>query len=376
MTGRDKMLTIPLKTTKRFDLTPPLTTYIKNAKHFPHPSHCRDGLMRIAALRNCLSSSLCTRYAHVNAMSEDALRDAIEYHAALVELESLDFPLEDYKMEGFKVDWECAFKKGDETTTRYNIAYERACILYDIASMESYLASQSNFQTKEGIKSAIHRYNATAGIFLHIRKNLLLLDPKPSLDLTPVCLEMCETLMLAQAQSCIYDMAGSNPTPNHSILAKLAIGVSDLYVEAIKLCDDPSLSKMTDYQSWTNHMRTKSFLFKALSCYHLAILDRSKRNYGAEISRLTVGMEMCDGAGSHGEKCEIGREEVDSFKRVMEQRRLVAKRENDEIFKEPVLNSRQIEAISGHRMAKPLPLDASLITPNKLLFSSLLPRSI
>jgi len=365
------MLAIPLKTTSRTDIQTPLSNYLNNSPTLPHPSQCRDGLMRISALRNCLALSICTRDAHKHAIAEHALRDASEYHAGLLELEKVGFPILEGKIAGLSLEWECGFRKEETKTIRTNFVYERACLLFNIAALESHLASESDHSTKDGLKASIAKYNTAAGLFLHIRNEVIGLDPNPSTDLTSVCLEMCETVMLAQAQSCIYDMASLSPTPNHSLLAKLAVATSDFYLEGFKLCQASILTRMTECETWTSHLQTKCLLFKALGEYHQGVEDRAKRRYGAEIARLILSMEYCDKAAEYGEKCEIGRMEIDALKRMMLQRKLVAERENNEVFKDAVPSSRHLETIRGHRMAKPLPLPDALTTLNVPLFTDL-----
>ena len=101
------MLILPLKAPVYFDLQHSLGTWLDSDQEvsfqttngdeppmvFPKPyfkSHqCRAELLRIQALRKCLSDSILKPDSHKAALEEQALEDSCEYHAALLEFESM-----------------------------------------------------------------------------------------------------------------------------------------------------------------------------------------------------------------------------------------------------------------------------------------------
>ena len=110
------MLVIPLKVTKRYDMNPPLASWIDNSKELKVKSHeCHQDLLRLSSVRNCISSSICAHYAHQNAITENVMRDSMEYHAILMECENLGFPTQDdLGKTDLKISWDCAFQRNGQ----------------------------------------------------------------------------------------------------------------------------------------------------------------------------------------------------------------------------------------------------------------------
>lgn len=122
----DLMLVIPLKVTKRYDMSPPLSAWIDDNKNLKATSHhCKEDLLRLSSIRNCISSSICQYYAHKKAISDNAMKDSIEYHAILLECENLGFPVkENLGVSKMKISWDCAFQRGGQPMIRSNIRHE------------------------------------------------------------------------------------------------------------------------------------------------------------------------------------------------------------------------------------------------------------
>ena len=126
------MLVIPLKVTKRYDMNPPLASWIDNSSGLKLKSHeCHQDLLRLSSVRNCISSSICAHYAHANAITENALRDSMEYHAILMECESLGFPIQDdLGKSDLKISWDCAFQRGGQVSDSIIIIFYETSIFF------------------------------------------------------------------------------------------------------------------------------------------------------------------------------------------------------------------------------------------------------
>jgi len=331
------MIVIPLKVTRRHDMFPPLNQYIQQ-NSTSHSSTVRQDLKRLSSIRNCIASNICKHYAHKSAIDDNVLRDCQEYHAMLMECERIGLPIkEDLGMSDLEISWECAFQRNGQLMIRSNIRHERICVLFNIAALESYLGSIQDLNSKQGLAKAVQKYNIAAGIVHLIRTQLLPKDPYPSLDLTPSCLAMCESILLAQAQACVYDMARSTSIkPLPSLLAKLAMGAAEYYGEAVLHANDRMIqSQMEDYRITLTKLKLQSACFRALSEFHESIKNRQEREFGNEIARLTLTEQLClDGL-------KIGKSEhLEVLKRVCKERNEVAKKDNSEIYRALVPNSR------------------------------------
>lgn len=360
------MLVVPLKTTSRYEINKPLTKWVDSnpdkLNRAITRSQCRKDLLRFSSLRNCLSSSVCTHYAHSNAIREQAMEDCMEYHAILIEGENLGFPVEDeFGQTDLNVSWNCAFQRNGQKMKRSNIRYERICVLFNIAAFETYLATKVDFFSKPGLQSAIQRYNAAAGIMRHIRTELLPSKEtqKTSLDLSRPCLEMCEKIALAQAQACVYEF--SKYEFSNNVLAKIAMGACELYGEAILVAEDRMIkTQMEEYNSWMRNLKIQSATFRALAEYYQALIARESKSHGKELARLQLTDKLCE------DGLEFGRSEnLQALKRIVQERITAANKDNNEIYREVIPNPRALPGLSSHRIAKCLPLDESLL-PSKL----------
>jgi len=252
------------------------------------------------------------------------------YHASLVEAESRGFPAADDYPEGPEdtVAWTSAFGTG-KTVHRAGIRTERACVLFSVAALESYMGAY--LTTRVGAYAAIWRYQNAAGMFKHIRE--MEVDSTASIpdgdgpcsDLSSGCLSALEFLMLAQAQTCIYEKiaerwTGNGPTDaaqnmvECEYLATLAAGIAWLYEKAVAFAEDGAPHM---YSRWGHAMKANLALYRALAQHWQSWLDEEKANVtdgaglGLAEGRLRLSLDfMTTDAIVHAEK---GRMEMSTF---------------------------------------------------------------
>lgn len=282
----------------------------------------------------------------------------------LMECERIGVPIkDDLGQTDLDILWECAFQRGGQPMRRSNIRHERTCVLFNIAALESYLASTEDLNTKQGLAKAVQRYNNAAGMFHTIKTQLLpKRDPHPSIDLSPPCISMCESLLLAQAQACIYDMARStSSTPLPSLLAKLAMAAAEYYGETVLHANDRMIqSQMEHWRIFVTKCKLQSATFRALAEFHECVREQHDQNHGNELARLSLTIQLCQ------DGLQIGKSDhLELLKRFCSERKQLAKRDNDEIYRCLVPNPRILPSSPGHRMAKPLPLK-DLLLPSSL----------
>jgi len=245
------------------------------------------------------------------------------------------------------------------------------------------MASEEDMSTRRGLTSAVHRYNMAASIFAHIRTEVLpklashLSDNNSNsgltLDLTPPCLKMCESMLLAQGQACMYEMARFRPM--HNVLAKISMGAAEIYGEALFSSQDRTVrAKMTDVEKWGAHFKAMSMLFRARAEYHESICARETANkqgkpgHGLEIARLTMAESLCEQAIIFGNKRHVDLKVIADLKRAVLERRNQAEEENDKIHQEKIPSAREVEPTRGQRMSKIVALKKNLTTLSVPLF--------
>uniref|UniRef100_A0A7S1BC92 BRO1 domain-containing protein n=1 Tax=Corethron hystrix TaxID=216773 RepID=A0A7S1BC92_9STRA len=251
-----------------------------------------------------------------------------EYHASLTEAEKRGFPVTDEgrfsetgmdgggKQIGLEVSWKSAFDTS-RTVRRSNIRYERACVLFNIAALESYIGAKSDRSTVAGTDEAIKRFQNAAGIFKHL--TLLEVDPsnmkpdpennyKPDIDLNKDCLTMLEYLMLAQAQACMFEKVckhqpvAANATTSRlkvwwHCLSKIAMGASVLYEKAFSHSNSEFFALYIDSR-WSYSMKAWLAAFKAISQYWQSFIDEERAKaakgagYGNCLGRLQLSMDF------------------------------------------------------------------------------------
>jgi hypothetical protein len=88
-----------------------------------------------------------------------------------------------------------------KSVAQASLAYEAACVLFNLGACEAQIAANTNRDTAAGIEAAGRRFATAAGVFATLRDTLAgqLLGVLP-LDLTAEGLTMLTQLNLAQSQ--------------------------------------------------------------------------------------------------------------------------------------------------------------------------------
>jgi len=115
-----------------------------------------------------------------------------------------------------------------------SLGYEKVCILFNIAAMQSQLGSASRVSdSDEELKAAAKMFQSASGIFAQIRSAAGVMGgQEPTPDLSAPALSVLSTLMLAQAQE-IFVYKAIQDKMKDAIIAKLAMQAEDLYAETL-----------------------------------------------------------------------------------------------------------------------------------------------
>lgn len=119
--------------------------------------------------------------------------------------------------------WRDAFT--NKLTTQNSIAFEKASIIFQIASTHSAIATAQNRSDPEGLKRAFYYFRTTAGMLTYINDNFL---HAPSTDLSKEVIKFLVGIVIAQAhevffEKCVDEKKGS------ALVAKVAAQTAALY---------------------------------------------------------------------------------------------------------------------------------------------------
>ncbi|KAN0061256.1 pH-response regulator protein palA/rim20 [Thecaphora frezii] len=249
-----------------------------------------------------------------------------------------------------------------------DLAYERANLLFSLASLYSALGTTEPRSESESIKRAIAYFQHAAGIFDHIREALLpdlrYLAP-PSPDLGGRLLEALRDLMLAQAQECFWQKAVLDRLKNNTI-AKLAERVAELYASALELAtalnDDGHGADAVDAvrpqlsPEWIGHVTVKRWHFAAAAQYRKSCDDLGANRYGDELGRLKVAeghVKRALDAARRGVSEAIV-QDLKSLQQIIQTNTQRGTKDNDLIYLEPVTPATNLAPIVAASMVKPV----------------------
>ena len=392
------MLVLPLKPAVRFDLHAALAKWLdsdhcvsfepKNPLQFvlPKPDFaseaCREDLLRLQALRNCISDCFRKHNSHKSAMEEGALEDAHEYHAILLEFEKRGFPTvdDDELTTGIQLVWKGAWAH-QQQEKHANLVWDRANTVFNIAALLTSRAAQVNPTDRNECKQAVADSQAAASL-LSVLRQLVQSEDYATVDLSQPLLLFWENLLMAQAQNFIYRMASlaasADTAAKHNTLSVLAQSAHLLFNEALSAAQDPRLLSEVPHQAeheWAPYCKASSMLATAKAEYHQAVVHRLEHAWGREIARLrqceqklTACRDFCRTVDSDGESVvAYTKRECQAILPVVSDRLVEADKDNYRIYQDEI--PAKMPEIVGKQLAKmSSDLPESMLLPKKALF--------
>lgn len=119
--------------------------------------------------------------------------------------------------------WHDAFTT--KLTTQTSIAYEKASILFLIASTHSSISASQNRSDPEGLKRAFYYFRTCAGMLTYINENFL---HAPSTDLSREVIKFLVSLILAQATEVFFEKCMDEKKGN-ALVSKIAAQAASMY---------------------------------------------------------------------------------------------------------------------------------------------------
>lgn len=257
------------------------------------------------------------------------------------------------------------------STALASLAYEKECVLFNIAALQSAVAAAQGMETDESLKLAIKLLQQSAGIFAHLKSVTPFAIPQePTPDLNPDTLQVLSNLLLAQAQE-IFVVKAIKDSMKEQIIAKLACQCEELYAEALRGLQKDALRSLWD-KEWIAVVAGKQAGFHALTQLYQSLVCRANKAIGEEIARLQNAVELFKAAQSRSGKPNLFEEYAARAQRNLTE----TKKDNDFIYNEIIPDVKSLESPGKALLAKALPLSAPLSPNSTDLFTALVPVAL
>ena len=299
------MLKLPIKVTDKIELQRALHRFVEVAYSEESAEEHRDAFIDMANLRE--SCRQMNPAPDDKKAAEGNVRLLARYHRLLttlrVRFSSASGIDSDRAVATFP--WKDAFRSGDKTS-RPELAFESACVLFNLAAALSHAAKLEDRSSPTGLRAACQAFQRAAGA-LGLLLPLLAESGGGSAagssssgtttsdtatnaaaataDLHPKAVSAWRHLMLAQAQQCFYEKAVADAM-KPQVVAKLAAQVSSSFEQA-----GAALKQVKDgkdkFGCWPALLESQQKAFEAWAQYHASIEDEGTYEYGQQVARLT-----------------------------------------------------------------------------------------
>uniref|UniRef100_T1JEE2 BRO1 domain-containing protein n=1 Tax=Strigamia maritima TaxID=126957 RepID=T1JEE2_STRMM len=359
-------IAVPLKKTSEVELVKPLKNLIASTySTADNPEDYSEALNELNKLR--MNATWRTLDKH-----ESSLDIMYRYYDQLTALEA-KVPPSDIQI-AFK--WKDAFDKGSFFGGRMGLtvssmAYEKVCILFNVAAMQSQIAASQNTETDEGLKLMAKLFQQASGIFNHL-KNIVMssIQQEPTPDLSPETLSALSSLMIAQAQESFFFKA-TNDRMKDAIIAKITAQVEDCFADALKQMQKENLKTLWE-KDWIGVVAGKQAAYHGIAEYYQSQVAKSQKSVGEELSRLQHSIDLLRAAESRSSTIGLYKEWIGKAQRAFDE----TKKDNDFIYHEVVPDVKTLTPIGKAALAKPIPLGERLSTNFKDMFDALVPVPI
>ncbi|KZS88031.1 BRO1-domain-containing protein [Sistotremastrum niveocremeum HHB9708] len=266
MAPQSPTISIPKKTTEEVDWTTPIQSLIAQSYGERPDNYAQE----------CVNLQKCRQDAVRGAGSDMTGRDLLYKYFGQLELLELRF-----SEIRVPFPWHDAFT--NKLTTQTSLAFEKASIIFQIASTHSSIASAQNRSDPEGLKRAFHYFRTCAGMLTYINDNFL---HAPSTDLSREVVKFLVGIMLAQATEVFFDKCVDEKKGN-ALVAKVAAQAAFLYGglnEEVK----EFMGKGIFDRNWVTLIQVKAKYFTSLMHHYRALADDTAGRHGDALVRFQI----------------------------------------------------------------------------------------
>lgn len=251
-----------------------------------------------------------------------------------------------------------------------SLAFEKVCVLFNIASMQSYIAAIQCFDSDEGLKMAVKLFQQSAGIFSHLKSAAPALGQEPTPDLSPETLHVLSNLMLAQAQE-ICIVKAIKDGMKDQVIAKLACQNEEMYADVLKAMQKDSLKVLWD-KDWIATIAGKQAGLHALTWLYQSCVYQTTKKIGHQIASLQKAIELFKAAQTRSGKPTL----FDEFSKRAQKNLADAKKENDFIYNAVIPDALNLEHSGKFQLAKAASITSPISSNFKDIFADLVPVAL
>lgn len=365
------LIPVPPKKTSEVDLVKPLKNLIASYySSSEQPVSFDEAIESLNKLRkDCTNKNLDFKH--------DATITLLEkYYDQLNSLEAKCPPTEIQVPFKWKDSMGSSSFLGSASLTISSIAYEKVCILYNIAAAQSQLATAlvcDSLSNDMSMKSAAKYFCSASGIFQglkHLVPNAVG-SQEITVDLHPDVLQVLHLLMLSQAQEVFFYKA-ANDSMKDNIIAKLANQCEEFYAETLK---HMQVKYSWPDREWLPLVQAKQLAFKGIAEYYQSVCCGQSQNFGEQLCRLTAALEFLKSAET---KSTLFPRPLAEYHRKATNAYESARKDNDFIYHARIPDYKSIAPIGKAALAKPTPIPSKFRTEAKDadLFEKLLPLAV
>ncbi|KTW25582.1 hypothetical protein T552_03443 [Pneumocystis carinii B80] len=202
-----------------------------------------------------------------------------KYYGQL-EFLGLRFPIDEKNIR-ILFTWYCAFT--NTAISQYSLAYEKACVMFNIAATLSTIGTTRDRSKEDEIKKAYHYFQSSAGIFEFINTNFL---HAPSFDLEKDNIQSLCEIMLAQAQEVLCEKQ-INESKKPSIIYKLCAQTAWYYENIISKISK-NVQKKIFKKYWLQLCEIKQKYYSSIAHLNKALVDEENNKYGEALAHLAI----------------------------------------------------------------------------------------
>ncbi|PWN42847.1 BRO1-domain-containing protein [Ceraceosorus guamensis] len=290
MSGQSPLISIPAKQTEEVDLASPVAQLIRSSYGEDPKSHAEA----LSALNRARQDAVR------GAGSDATARDLLYKWFHMLEMLELRFP--ELRVP---FPWKDAFTQ--KPISQHSLAYEKASVIFNIASALSAIASRASRLSSsassgaasaadastastttagpvpDGLKLSFLSLRQSAGMLSYINDNFL---HAPSTDMSKDVVRWLVDLMLAQAHEVLWEKM-VNEGKSASLAAKLAASAAEKYDHLEKESKE-WVGKGVFNRAWAALVACKAKYFASIAQYYRANADHAAGNHGSNLVRLTL----------------------------------------------------------------------------------------
>ncbi|XP_061390157.1 programmed cell death 6-interacting protein [Musca vetustissima] len=360
-----KLLGVPLKKPAEVDIEKPLNNLIQStysgASAEAKESY-KAAVQQFARQRNSAIWKFFEKY-------ESSLEIVYAYYDQISALET-KIPVNELQIP-FK--WKDAFDKGTIfggriSLTHTSLSYEKVCVLFNIAALQSHVAAMQPMDSDEGLKLAIKLFQQSAGIFQYLKGAVPAAVPsEPTPDLNQDTLTVLQALMVSQAQE-VFVMKAIKENMKENIIAKLCCQCEEFYADVLRAMQKESVRNLWE-KEWIPTIAGKQAGFHALTQLYQSLSCRAAKKIGEEISRLRNAVDLFKAAQTRSGNPTYLDEYFNKAKRNLAE----SVKDNDLIYNEMIPDVTTLQPTGKAQLAKPLPIASPMAKDFDDVFKGLVP---